>query len=105
MIKGDLDWDLDEGIVVVHQKNSGFYAGIAQRFFNRPEISHIRLDEFGSFVWNCIDGKSNVYDIGKKVRAHFGERTEPLYQRLSQFFKTLENARYIEMIAPGKTRT
>ena len=103
-IKGGLDWDIEDGIVVVHQQNRGFYAGIAQRFFQTPSTSHIRLDEFGSFVWQCIDGKNTVYDIGKTVRSHFGDRAEPVYQRLSQFIKTLENARYVDVAAPGKNQ-
>ncbi len=98
-IARDLDWDITEdGIVVVHQKNTGFYAKIAQKFFYTPETSHIRLDEFGSFVWQCIDGESTVFEIGEKVKKEFGEKAEPLYERLSQFIKTLENVHYIRML-------
>ncbi len=94
-VKADLDWDISEGTVVVHQENRGFYARIAQKFFSSPKISHISLDEFGSFVWQCIDGKSDIYEIGVKVKEEFGEKAEPIYERLTRFMEILKQAGYI----------
>lgn len=94
-VAADLDWEVTDGTVVVHQKNKGFYAKIAQRFFSTPETSHIRMDEFGSFVWQCIDGKSDIHEIGRKVEKRFGKKAEPVYERLSQFMETLKRVGYI----------
>ena len=41
--------------VVVH--NKGIINLIVQILFHRPQYSHIELDDFGSFVWEKIDGK------------------------------------------------
>lgn len=98
----DLDWDITDGNVVVHQQNKGFYAKVAQKFFKTPETSHIRLDDFGSYVWQCIDGKSNIHEIGQKVDKKFGKKAEPIYERLSQFMETLSRVHYIEFIKPEK---
>ncbi len=91
-----LEWELKEGAVIIHQRNEGFYAKIAHRFFGTPETSYIRLDEFGSYVWQCIDGESTVHAIGIRVKEQFGREAEPLYERLSRFIETLKRVHYIE---------
>lgn len=93
----DLDWIQTNGLVTVTQENKGFYNKIAQRFFNTPKVSNIDLDEFGSFVWLCIDGKRNLFDIGKMIKEEFGEDAEPLYPRLIRFIQVLLEVKYIEL--------
>lgn len=70
--------------------NRGFCCKIAQLCFHRPKYSVIELDEFGSFIWECINGTYTIYDISLQVREHFGEKAEPLYERLCCFLKTLQ---------------
>ena len=55
---------------------------------SRPDF-HIKLDEFGSFVWRHIDGHTSVRDIGDKLKETFGESIEPVYERLGLFIQTL----------------
>lgn len=86
---------LKNGRVEVQMENRGAVNRIAQRFFKKPVYSYIALDEFGSFVWQQIDGKASIYQIGLVVREQFGEKAEPLYERLSVFMKTLHNQRFI----------
>jgi hypothetical protein len=98
VINESLKWEKeDDGEVIVLQRHTGFFDRIAQKYFNRPEYSHIHMDEFGSFVWLQIDGRKSVYEIGKAVRDEFGEDAEPLYERLSQFINTLEGLKYIKI--------
>ena len=47
------------------------------------------LADFGSFVWQQMDGSRSIYEIGQLVKVQFGEKAEPLYDRLSQYFQTL----------------
>jgi len=84
-----------KGIVTLEVKNRGFYNRIAQFFFKRPEVSFITLEEFGSFIWNQIDGQKTVMEIGEKVKNQFGEKAEPLYERLGQYMNTLRKCEYI----------
>jgi hypothetical protein len=49
----------------------------------------IHLDEFGSHVWKACDGTCSVYQIGENLKATYGEKIEPVYERLGQFIKTL----------------
>lgn len=89
-------WSRDEeGIVTVDVTHRGIAAKVAQVAFNRPRVSHIKLDRFGSFIWQQIDGEQNIYRIGQKVDARFGKEAEPLYERLITYFRTLAENRYI----------
>lgn len=95
-IGGDIVWEKDdENLVIVVQEHEGIYSKIAQKFFSSPKQSKIHLDAFGSFVWLQIDGESDIYEIGKKVKDQFGKKAEPLYERLSTFFATLKDVGFI----------
>lgn len=63
--------------------------------FQPSEVSHIRMDVFGSFIWKEIDGEQNIYEIGQKVKEYFGKEAEPLYERLTTFFRILAENKYI----------
>ena len=41
-----------------------------------------------------LSGK-NIYEIGQKVKEHFGKEAEPLYERLTTFFRILAENKYI----------
>lgn len=85
----------EDGCIEVEVINKGFYNRVAQLFFHRPKKSYIKLDEFGSFVWNQVDGKRTIYDICILLKERFGERTEPLFERAVSFFKVLRRASLI----------
>ncbi len=85
----------EKGLVTLEIENKGIANKIAQTFFKRPKVSFIHLDEQGSFVWNLIDGQKDIIEIGKNVKEHFGEKAEPLYERLAKFFKILESYKFI----------
>lgn len=96
-------WDLDKKkLVVIHVQNKGFYNWLAQKFFKRPKVSHISLDEYGSFVWQQMDGKRTIYDISLLVKERFGNDAEPVYQRLAQFFQILYQNHFIGYCKPKK---
>ena len=49
------NWKLNEKKQVeIEVQNKGFYNWLAQKFFKRPKVSYISLDEYGSFVWQKI---------------------------------------------------
>ena len=51
----DIEYHTDDsGIVTLLIEWKGFYHRIAQKFFHRPRISEIRLDDYGIFVWVAI---------------------------------------------------
>jgi hypothetical protein len=83
------------GHIEIAVTNKGFFNKIAQVAFKRPKVSHIELDDFGSFVWQAMDGERSVYAIGQMVHAAFGEAAEPLYERLCRYIKTLHDNHYV----------
>ena len=95
--KNGLNWSKDEsGNVTLEMENKGIANRIMQKLIKKPKTSYIHLDEMGSFVWPLMDGEKDILEIGKFVEEHFGEKANPLYERLSQYFKTLEKYNFIE---------
>ena len=92
-------WTTTEtGLVVVQVPRFG--PGRLGRWFSRTfklEDLQVNLDELGSPVWKACDGRSTVEEIGEKLRAEFGERIEPLHDRLALFFKQLERSEFIRL--------
>ncbi|MBR3968465.1 MAG: PqqD family protein [Clostridia bacterium] len=94
--KSGLCWSQDEdGIVTLEMENRGVANRIAQKLLKKPKVSFIHLEEFGSFIWLSIDGKRDILAIGELVREKFGEKAEPLYERLAQYIKTLHSNGFI----------
>ena len=90
-------WTQDEsGLVTLELLNRGVFNKLAQLILRKPKISYIHLDENGSFVWLQLDGKQNILEIGKAVKAHFGSAAEPLYERLTQFIRLLEEYKFVK---------
>jgi hypothetical protein len=55
----------------------------------------IKLDDIGSFIWGLCDGKKTVKEISGKLKEKFGDKVEPLYERLGDFFQNLEKNKFI----------
>ncbi|MBR5514713.1 MAG: PqqD family protein [Clostridia bacterium] len=97
VVKEGIEWTKDDkGIVTLHVENKGVVKRLTQILLRKPKVSHIHLDENGSFAWLLIDGNRCILDMGEPVKEHFGEKAEPLYPRLAQFFKILETNKFIE---------
>jgi hypothetical protein len=94
--KSGLNWSADEnGNITLEMENKGVANRIMQKLIKKPKTSYIHLDEMGSFIWLQIDGEKTVFDIGKPVEEHFGEKALPLYERLSMFIRTLETNGFV----------
>lgn len=94
----------DKGIVTVDVVHKGLFDKLAQKLWVTPETSHIKLDSFGSFVWRQVDGDRNLIEIGELVKAEFGDKAEPLYERLSNYMETLKVNRFIRWKNVGRHR-
>ena len=91
-----IGWSKDEeDVVTLEIVNKGVFNFIAQKLFKRPRISYVHLDEMGCFIWPHIDGEKVILAIGKLVEEQFGEKANPLYERLVTFFGILESYRFI----------
>ena len=87
----------DDGKVTLFVENKGVMNRIFQKIAHKPKYSQIHLDEMGSFIWPLCDGKTNA----KKVRARFGKKAEPLYDRLLKFFEIVESYEFMRFMKPA----
>jgi len=86
-----VEWEEAEDkriVLLVPKFRSGPVARWIQSWLPRPHI-RVRLDEFGSFMWKCCDGSTSIESIAERMRQQFGERVEPVHNRLSMFMNKL----------------
>ena len=88
-------WDEKDGKVTINMVHRGFYNKIAQKVFHTPRVSHIDLDEYGSFLWLQIDGTRTVGDMARAMKKQFGDKAEPVYDRLVKYMQILRNNQFI----------
>ncbi|MCL6098516.1 MAG: PqqD family protein [Bacteroidetes bacterium] len=59
-----------------------------------PNIK-LKLDEYGSFVWLNMDGKSTVGTISKRMMEKFGDGILEVDDRISKYMTQLYEQRFI----------
>lgn len=90
----------DNGIVTVLEKQDHKI----QKFFRKlrfkiPLYKEITLDEISSEVFTQIDGIKTVKEIGECLEVKFGDKVNPLYERLLVFLNHIYvNCNYIEKV-------
>lgn len=97
----NIEYEVDENrIVTVLEKQDHKI----QRFFRKlkvkiPMYKKIAFDEYSSEVFLQIDGNKTVKEIGEELEAKFGDKVQPLYERLLVFLNHIYiNCKYIERI-------
>ncbi|MBS6372365.1 MAG: PqqD family protein [Lawsonibacter sp.] len=105
VVNGQNTWDRGEdGVVTIHMVNRGFYNTLAQKLFHTPRVSHIKLDEYGSFLWMRIDGVKTVGQLALELKEAYGEKAEPLYDRLVKYMQILRNNRFILFVGRDQVK-
>ena len=105
VVNGQNTWDRGEdGVVTIHMVNRGFYNTLAQTLFHTPRVSHIKLDEYGSFLWMRIDGVKTVGQLALELKEAYGEKAEPLYDRLVKYMQILRNNRFILFVGRDQVK-
>ena len=89
-------WTEKEGIVTIEIPNTGIFNRFAQKFFKKPKISYIHLDEMGSFIWPHLDGDKTIIEIGEMVKEKFGDKANPLYERLAEYIRRLASYGFVK---------
>ncbi|MFW3145347.1 MAG: PqqD family protein [Thermoplasmatota archaeon] len=69
----------------------------AASFIKMKTVRRVRMDYYGWYVWDSIDGKRDVRAIGKRLKLKFGKDVEPLYPRLAKFMAYLENLELVRI--------
>ena len=68
----------DDAVVTIFVENKGPFNFVAQKLFGKPRFSQAHLEEFGSFIWQQIDGQRTIKEIADILHEKFGEKAEPL---------------------------
>jgi hypothetical protein len=61
----------------------------------KSDVFKLKLDELGSAVWLSIDGRNTVDQIAKQLLKKFGDKIEPVNERLTKFLTGLYEQRLI----------
>lgn len=94
----EIAWSADEnGIVTLDIENKGVFNRIFQLILKKPKVSHIHLDELGSFVWKSIDGEKSVEQLCELMESELGEKASPAGERLVKFLEILREYKFISM--------
>ncbi len=59
---------------------------------------NVKLDRFGSFVWERCNGRLKIEEIALSLKQEFGEDVDPVYERLGMFFHILNHYKLIRYI-------
>ncbi len=90
-------WKVDHGLVILEVENKGFCNRVCQKLLKKPKISYVHLDEIGSNIWLLTDGERDIIKIGERIYEKFGDSLNPLYERLSIYFKILNSYGFIKL--------
>ena len=93
----NLKWSENDGKVTLEIENTGIMNKIAQKLFKKPKISYVYLDEMGSFIWCMTDGIKDITELGKEISEKFGEKANPLYERLIKYITILQSYNFITL--------
>lgn len=83
--------------VTVMVEHRGFYAMLAQKLAKTPRISKISLDQYGSFIWGCIDGHRTIAEITQLLEDEFGGQVQPALSRVARYFQILKENLFVSL--------
>lgn len=88
----------DEGLVQIIIQRNGVIDRIVRLILKTPKEMKIDFDAIGTCVWNAIDNKRNMQEIGDILKKEFGDQIEPVYERLGSHMNVLKNNKFIKIV-------
>ena len=82
--------------VLVPRYGNNAVGRVLKRVLNDRPV-RVSLDDVGTSIWRLCDGKRTVLDIGRTLKSSYGDRIEPVYERLEHFLKQMHRAGLIEL--------
>jgi len=92
----NIKWEKKEGLIILLKpkfKHPFLKKHVLPRLKN--PCYKIRLDPVGTFIWELCDGSLSVKILAKSLKDEFGDKVEPLYDRLALFLQSLEKNHFI----------
>jgi len=93
----NIKWEKKENSLIVLLKPKFTQAFLSKHVLPRLKNPYyrIKLDDMGSYIWESCDGQSTVKELAEGLKNKFGDRVEPLYDRLALFLQSLEKNHFI----------
>lgn len=98
----NVKWETAENqlvVLLVPKFKNRFSVKYLQPLVAKPNF-HLKLDAYGSFVWNHLDGNTTVMKIAESMKEYFGESVEPVYERVGKFIHMLQREKFITLNHP-----
>jgi hypothetical protein len=91
------EWEEGDGRVILLRPfpTTVGFRGLLDRFFHRMSARRIRLDEMGSSAWRSLDGTRTVAEVGELMRREFGDRVDPVEERLANLIWMLRREGFL----------
>jgi hypothetical protein len=83
--------------VLVPKFKNKFMVNLLMRRLKSPYIK-AKLDDFGSLTWIEMDGKKNVHAISQSLINKFGDKVQPVEERLTKFLSQLYQYNFITFV-------
>lgn len=99
------NWEIRKGKVCLIFSHDKAVERFMRWLVKKPTVSDVELDAIGSSVWKYIDGKATVYDIGQKLLFEFGDKMEPVYDRLIMYLRHLNKKGWISFTKDDQSET
>jgi hypothetical protein len=88
---------------------NGLIAVMQPKFQNRLLVKYlvprlkkpfivIHLDEIGSHLWQNCDGQKTIRQLAESLQQDFGEKVDPVFDRVILFFQKLYNLQLIKYL-------
>lgn len=77
-------------ITIVKQNDHPIQKFFRKLHFKIPMESTLTLDQYGSFIFSHLDGKTNVYQLGQMLGEKYQETKKYQYTRLIIFLRKLD---------------
>lgn len=93
----NIKWEKKENDLIVLLKPKFKHPFFTKHILPRLKSPYykIRLDAIGSYVWELCDGSLTVKELAESLKHKFGDKVEPLYERLSLFLQSMERNHFI----------
>lgn len=90
-INPQVTFTIKDGQVTIEKKQNHWTQRLFRKLYVKiPETSYITLDPYGSFIFQAIDGKKDIEELGKLLSNKFEEADAYLYDRLTLYLHYLE---------------
>ncbi|MBV7390704.1 PqqD family protein [Enterococcus alishanensis] len=99
-IKDPIHYEVRDGVVFIIKENNAKIQKVLRKIrYKIPKTSEMELDEYGSFIFQQIDGVRTVGEIAELLGDAIEEANNQLYDRLIIYMHHLEkNEKYIELV-------